>query len=165
MLSIRISHLLYTFSIGIFAGLLYTFEKGVIPSLDLLNGQGYAVLEQALIKNIDATLSGFIFLAVLGMLLPLYPLIRLWRYRYTSFWKLTFIAWILFCFGVSVFTMILNVPINNYVKTWNSANPPADWQTARDNWNELNTIRTPINILSFALLIWAGFKIKEIEPV
>jgi uncharacterized membrane protein len=97
------------------------------------------------------------------MLLPLYPLIKLWRYRSSSFWRLTFVAWLLFCFGVSVFTIVLNVPINNYVKTWDIANPPADWENARSTWNFLNAIRTPINLVSFLLLIWAGFDLHHLE--
>jgi uncharacterized membrane protein len=73
------------------------------------------------------------------------------------------VAWLLFCFGVSVFTIVLNVPINNYVKTWDIANPPADWENARSTWNFLNAIRTPINLVSFLLLIWAGFDLHHLE--
>ena len=157
MRDIKIVHLLATFGIGLFAGLLYTFEQGVVPMLNTLSGPEYARVEQGLIRALDGFPFGVIVVATLSMLLPLYPLIRLWRQRHTAYWRLTALGWVLFFFGVGVFTIVLNVPINNAVLTWQVANPPADWESARTTWNQLNSIRTPINYASFLLLVWAGF--------
>jgi uncharacterized membrane protein len=161
MRDIKIVHLIYTFGVGLFAGLLYTFEQGVLPMLNTLSGPEYASVEQGLIRNLDAFPFGVIAVSSLSMLLPLYTLIRLRQQRNTLFWRLTAIAWVLFFFGVGVFTIALNVPINNYVLQWDVANPPADWEAARANWGMLNKIRTPINYLSFLLLIWAAFSIPD----
>lgn len=54
---------------------------------------------------------------------------------------------------VGVFTIVLNVLINNVVLTSDRAALPADRETTRTPWNTLNTIRTPINYLSFLLMI------------
>ncbi len=159
MTSVRIAHLIYTFTIGLFAGLLYTFEQGVIPSLLTLNATEYARIEQSLIRSLDAFPTGVIVVANLAMLLPLYPLIRLWQQRNTAYWRLTALGWALFFFGVGIFTMVLNVPINNTVLTWDPSAPPADWESARTAWNNLNAIRTPINYVSFLLMIWASFEV------
>jgi uncharacterized membrane protein len=159
MRDIKIAHLISTFGIGLFAGLLYTFGQGVIPMLNTLSGPEYAEVEQGLIRALDGFPTGVIVVATLSMLLPLYPLIRLWGRRHTAFWRLTAAAWLLFFFGVGVFTIALNVPINNYVLTWDPANPPPDWEAARTNWNTLNAIRTPINYVSFGLMLWAGFEL------
>lgn len=156
--SIRIIHALFTFGIGLFAGLLYTFEQGVIPVLTTLNAAEYTRVEQGLIRALDAFPTGVIAVASLSMLLPLYPLVRLWKNRHTAYWRLTALGWALFFFGVSLFTIVLNVPINNAVLTWDPAAPPADWENARTTWNNLNAIRTPINYLSFLLMIWAAFE-------
>jgi uncharacterized membrane protein len=161
MRDIKIVHTITTFGVGLFAGLLYTFEQGVVPMLNTLTGPEYAKAEQGLIRALDAFPTGVIVVATLAMLLPLYPLIRLWAQRNTTYWRLTFLAWLIFFFGVSLFTIVLNVPINNYVLTWDPANPPADWETARMNWNQLNAIRTPLNYVSFLLLIWAGFHVPR----
>ncbi|GIK72936.1 MAG: hypothetical protein BroJett021_19240 [Chloroflexota bacterium] len=161
MRSVRIAHLLFTFGIGLFAGLLYTFEQGVIPTLNTLTAAEYAKVEQGLIRSLDAFPTGVIVVANLSMLLPLYPLVRLWRERRTTYWRLTALGWGLFFFGVGVFTIVLNVPINNAVLTWDPAAPPADWQTLRDQWNRLNAIRAPINYVSFLLMIWAAFEMPE----
>jgi hypothetical protein len=47
------------------------------------------------------------------------------------------------------------------VLTWNPSDPPADWESARNAWNSLNAIRTPINYASFLLMIWASFEMPE----
>lgn len=156
MQSIRIVHVLSVFCIGLFAGLLYTFEQGVIPALNALDAPAYANVQQNLIRSLDAFPTGVIVVANLAMFLPLYPLARRWRDRHTAYWRLTALGWALFFFGVGVFTIALNVPINNAVLTWNPAAPPPDWETARATWNTLNAIRTPINYLSFLCMIWAG---------
>ncbi len=161
MRSIRIVHLLFTFGIGLFAGLLYTFEQGVIPTLTTLNALEYTKVEQGLIRSLDAFPTGVIVVATLSMLLPLYPLARLWGERRTAYWRLTALGWALFFFGVGIFTIVLNVPINNTVLTWDPAAPPADWETARNTWNTLNAIRTPINYLSFLCMIWAAFELPK----
>lgn len=161
MRSIRVVHLVFTFCIGLFAGLLYTFQQGVIPTLNTLTAVEYAKVEQGLIRALDAFPTGVIVVANLAMLLPLYPLVRLWKDRHSSYWRLTALGWLLFFFGVGVFTIVLNVPINNTVLTWDPAAPPADWETARTTWNTLNAIRTPINYLSFFLMVWAAFELPK----
>ncbi len=162
MRSIRIVHLTSTFGIGLFAGLLYAFQQGVIPTLNALTAAEYAKVEQGLIRALDAFPTGVIVVATLSMLLPLYPLIRLWKRRESRYWRLTLLGWALFFFGVGLFTITLNVPINNYVLTWDPAAPPADWESARANWNTLNAIRTPINYLSFLVMIWAAFEAPSV---
>jgi uncharacterized membrane protein len=165
MKSIKVAHLIYTFGTGLFAGLLYAFVQGVVPMLNALNSTEYAKVEKLLIVSLDAFPTGVIVIATISMLLPLYTLIKLRKHRYTKFWKLTFWGWLLFCFGVSVFTIVFNVPINEYVKTWSLSSPPADWETARQSWHTLNNIRTPINLVSFALFIWAAFSLNDIGTI
>ncbi len=163
MRSIRIVHVVVTFCVALFAGLLYTFQQGVIPTLNTLNALEYAKVEQALIRNLDAFPTGVIVVANLAMLLPLYPLIRLRKQRNTAYWRLLGLGWLIFFFGVGVFTIALNVPINNAVLTWDPAAPPADWEAARSAWNNLNAIRTPINYVSLVLLLWAAFELPKVS--
>lgn len=165
MVGIKIAHWVYTACVGVFAGLLYTFEQAVIPTLNTLTATEYTKVEQGLIQYLDAFPTGVIGISLVAMLLPLYPLIRLWRHRSTAFWRWTASGWVLFFLGVGLFTIVLNAPINAYVKTWDVASPPADWQTARDNWNQLNRIRTPINLVSLLCLLWAALcPIPGVQP-
>jgi uncharacterized membrane protein len=156
-------HWVAMFTVGLFAGLLYTFAQGVLPTLDQLDARAYAMVERGLVTNLDAFPTGVIGVATIAMLAPLYPLIRFWRRRDSAYWRLTLLAWLLFFFGVGLFTIVLNVPINNYVLSWDPANPPADWAEARSRWAMLNSIRTPINLISFGLLLWAAYELPRLE--
>jgi uncharacterized membrane protein len=156
MRGIKIAHVVYTFGTALFAGLLYAFEQGVIPTLNQLSGPEYVKVEQLLIRALDGRPVSVIVVATASMLLPLYPLIALRRERTTPFWRWTLVGWILFCFGVSVYTIVLNVPINNAVLEMDAAHPPETWVAMRDRWNLLNMIRTPINYLSLIAYLIAG---------
>jgi len=156
MRGIKIAHVVYTFGTALFAGLLYTFEQGVIPSLKQLSGPEYVKVEQMLIRALDGRPVSVIVVATLSMLLPLYPLIALRKERATPFWRWTMVGWVLFCFGVSVYTIVLNVPVNNAVLAMDAAHPPDTWLAMRDKWNLLNFIRTPINYLSLIAYLIAG---------
>jgi uncharacterized membrane protein len=151
-------HIIYVFGTALFAGLLYTFEQGVIPMQMQLTATEYVKVQQLLILNLDKGLTGVIAVATLSMLLPIYPLIRQWKHRSTAYWRWNCLGWVLFCFGVSIFTIVLNVPINEIIKAMDPNNPAADWMSLRDQWNRLNMIRTPINYLSLIAYLIAGFQ-------
>ena len=104
MRDIKVVHLLSTFGVGLFAGLLYAFQQGVIPMLNTLTATEYAKGEQGLIRSLDAFPTGVIVVATACMLLPLYTIIKLWSRRDTAFWRLTLTAWLIFFFGVGIFT-------------------------------------------------------------
>lgn len=161
---LRVVHLIATFAVGLFAGLLYTFEQGVLPVLNTLDGPDYVAIEQGLIRNLDAMPFGVIVVANLGMLLPLVCLGLTWRQRASAYWRLTALAWALFFFGVSLFTILLNVPINQAVLAMDAAAPPPEWADLRAQWDSLNAIRTPINYVSFALFLWAATLIDRVRP-
>ena len=139
------------------------FELAVIPMLNTLSASDYTRIEQLLIKFIDTNFMNAIVIASIAMLLPLYPIIKLRKQRQTKYWQFTLLGWLLFFFGVGLFTILLNAPINEYVKTWSIENPPTDWIEARDRWNLLNHIRTPINYVSLVMLLFAGFYIHDVE--
>jgi len=144
---------------GLFAGLLWTFMVAVNPMAATLDGPTYAGVWQTLIETTDRGIPPVLLGAVVGPIIALVALRR--QYRSRTF-LLTLIAFLLFAFGVMVFTITLNVPINNYVLSWSPAAPPADWAQARARWDTLNTIRTPISIVSFLCYLLA---IRSFVPV
>ncbi len=158
MRHLKIVHVIMVFGTALFAGLLYAFEQGVVPAMQPMDGPSYVALQQRLIRALDHGPTGVIAVATLSMLLPLYPLIRLWKFRRTAYWRWTFIGWVLFCFGVSIFTIALNVPINMAFVAMDAARPAANWSALRDQWNALNCIRTPLNYLSLLAYLIASLK-------
>jgi uncharacterized membrane protein len=139
-------------STGLFAGLLWTFAVGVNPMAATLDGPTYARVWQTLIGTIDRGIWPVLLLATLGPIVTLVAMRRSYRSRVFG---LTLLGFLLFAFGVMVFTVTLNVPINNYVLSWTTDAPPADWMAARDRWDMLNSIRTPIAIIAFICYLLA----------
>ena len=57
--------------------------------------------------------------------------------------------------AVALITAFGNIPINNRIKTWNIASPPADWENLADRWWWFQTVRTIAAIGGLSLLIIA----------
>jgi uncharacterized membrane protein len=52
-------------------------------------------------------------------------------------------------------TLVVTVPINQAILTWDVAAPPKDWQTLVERWERLDTIRTWAAISAFGLFLAA----------
>jgi uncharacterized membrane protein len=130
---------------ALFTGLLWAFEIGVDPMLEQISGPVYADVFQKLIGTIDRGIPPVLIIAGVA---PIVVLVMLRKQARSRLFLLTLAGWLLFGFGVMVYTIVFNVPINNYILTWDVAAPPDDWANARDRWNMFNTIRTPISILA-----------------
>jgi hypothetical protein len=49
-------------------------------------------------------------------------------------------------------TLIVNVPIDNQIKTWTLESMPADWGRIRDHWEAFHALRTGMALAGFACL-------------
>lgn len=151
---VRIALLASATATGLFAGLLWTFAVGVDPMYATLDGPTYTRVQQTMIGTIDSSIFPVVAITALGPLVALVALAVRRQWRSPAF-ALTLTAFLLYTIGVTLLTVVLNVPINNYVLSWASDAPPADWAQARDRWDQLNAIRTPISIVAFVLYLLA----------
>jgi uncharacterized membrane protein len=55
--------------------------------------------------------------------------------------------------AVTLITVFGNIPINNQIKTWSIAAPPASWVALSARWWQFQTIRTIAALCGMALLI------------
>lgn len=55
--------------------------------------------------------------------------------------------------AVTLITVFGNIPINNQIKTWSIAAPPASWVALSAQWWQFQTIRTIAAVCGMALLI------------
>jgi len=55
--------------------------------------------------------------------------------------------------GINVFSVLLPVPINNRVKTWNLDSLPRDWAVQRARWDRYNWVRLLMIVTAFLLLV------------
>ena len=55
------------------------------------------------------------------------------------------------CIGDMLVTVLVNVPINREVQTWQPDAPPAEWKRLRDRWERFHSIRALLIVSGFAL--------------
>jgi len=62
-------------------------------------------------------------------------------------------------------TILIEVPIDNQIKTWSAATVPSDWEVIRARWNSFHAARTFISLASVASFSLALLLQNENEPV
>ena len=55
-------------------------------------------------------------------------------------------------------TVLIEVPIDNQIKTWTTTTAPPDWQTIRDRWQFYHTDRTYLSLAGMACYLMAVIK-------
>ena len=65
------------------------------------------------------------------------------------------LAALVLCIGDMLVTVLVNVPINGKVQSWQPDAPPAEWTLLRDRWEKFHSIRALLVVLG-ALLYMSG---------
>jgi uncharacterized membrane protein len=150
---IRIALIVGAVFTGLFTGLMLTFQIVIQRLLNRMEAPAYTATMKQLIQAADnpPVVPGIVILAMLG---PLVALVLLREHSGSLTFMLTAIALGLFVVFSFLVTMVLNVPINNAIaKEWRVEQPPANWQTMRNRWNNMNWYRTPSSAIAFILLL------------
>lgn len=71
-----------------------------------------------------------------------------YRIKSRAFYPL--LASLILMVGTLLITLLVEVPIDNQIKTWAIASLPTDWEAIRDNWAWYHGLRTITSIASFA---------------
>ncbi len=133
--------------LGLMAGFFFAFAVDVVPAMAHLEAPGYVRTQQLINSVVRNLVFGLTYFG--SAVLPfLTALAAIWagKRRIAIGWLL--LAVVYFC-AVFWVTRTMNVPINNELATWNATAPPAQWQQARDSWNESNAVRTVASMLCF----------------
>lgn len=77
----------------------------------------------------------------------------LFRAQNATFY-LALLAFLCCVAGMSI-TVAGNMPINNQIVTWQPDSPPSNWQSLRDQWWLLHSIRTVLSMAAFTSLLLA----------
>jgi uncharacterized membrane protein len=72
--------------------------------------------------------------------------------RGTPWWWLAFASTALFAL-ISVYSLLLPVPINNQVARWQPDTVPANWRDLRRRWDLLHAIRVVFLVIALILLV------------
>ncbi len=148
-LTATILQVVATCLIGLMAGFFFAFSVDVAPAMRELDAQGYITTQQAInraVRNLPFALVYFgaaatPFVAALGLYLA-------GRRLDSALWLGLALVYVT---GVFLLTREVNVPINNALALWNPQSPPAQWQTARDDWNAANLVRCLVACACFAV--------------
>ncbi len=65
-------------------------------------------------------------------------------------------AGVLLLAAVVAVTLVVNVPIDNEIKTWTPASLPSDWQDQRARWADFHTLRTFLSLAGLAAAVGAA---------
>lgn len=127
---------------GVFWGTWFTLTR----SLDTFPADHFIRIGQTIIHNVAGPMR---------ILMPLTLVVQLLlciAYRKQG----PVIYALLAAFGLMIVTLLITllveVPIDNQIRTWTSDRIPADWRALRATWKQFHAYRTLSSILSFGLL-------------
>jgi uncharacterized membrane protein len=69
------------------------------------------------------------------------------------------------CLIALLITLLVEVPIDNQIRTWSTETLPADWAVLRARWQVFHTARTFVSLASLASLILAVLSSKQQKSV
>jgi uncharacterized membrane protein len=58
-------------------------------------------------------------------------------------------------------TLLVEVPIDNQIRTWTAQTVPANWTTLRSRWQVFHTARTFVSLASLGSLILSVLSLKS----
>ncbi|MDP3821282.1 MAG: DUF1772 domain-containing protein [Burkholderiales bacterium] len=141
---------------GLMAGFFFAFAIDVVPAFAELDAGPYVQVQQHINRVVRSAGFGAVYFgAALAGFLAALAALAVGRRRLALGWLLVACVWFVAVFWL---TRSINVPINDALALWNAAAPPAEWQAARDRWNEANRWRAWASGLCFcaalALALW-----------
>ena len=142
-------------SVGIMAGVYFTFSMFVMQSLDALEWPAGMVAMQSINRIIVKSLFLPLFFAS-SLACLLLAVIGVMQWGGAGAWQMV-IGGTLYLVGMLVVTMIGNVPLNNALEATDAAGPEAEamWRRYMQRWLPWNHVRTVSCTVSLALLIGA----------
>lgn len=127
---------------GVFWGTWFTLTR----SLDDFPPDNFIRIGKTIISNVAWPMR---------ILMPATLLTLLWLCLATAKLRPTFyffISSLILMIITLLITVIVEVPIDNLIKTWTVSTIPDNWTALREKWDKFHTLRTFTSILSFVTL-------------
>lgn len=147
-----------TMSVGLMAGLFFSFTSAVMPGLSQLGDADFIMAMKAINRSIQNPVFFIVFFGAL-ISLPVSTFLKYSAPPTVVFWMLL-AATIIYLAGVFGVTAAGNIPLNNALDKFNVVEATKEAlqlqrTTFETRWNQLNTIRTICSIASFILIVIA----------
>jgi uncharacterized membrane protein len=142
---------LLTLVTGVFWGTWFTLTR----SIETFSAAEFIHIGQTIIANVAWPMRILMPACILFMIL--------------SIWLVPEKKSLGFYFGVTaclfiiialLITLLVEVPIDNQIRTWTTETVPADWTALRARWQVFHTARTFVSLASLASLILAVLSVK-----
>jgi uncharacterized membrane protein len=155
----RVTQFVSIFLLVLVVGSLWGTWFGLSRSIEALSPETFLEVGHVMIGNFGAVMPVLMPSAVLATLLSGILLLRV---RPGAAY-LTLAGFVCFV-GVTLVTLLGNVPIDNLIRGWTPATLPADWREARDRWQAFHTVRTFLSLAGLACVL-AGSLLPARRPV
>jgi uncharacterized membrane protein len=149
---VRVAHVvtivLFALVMGVFWGTWFSLSR----TMNELSAETFVAVGHEMIKNLAVPMR---ILLPIALLSALATLALLWASRRTAaFWWL--LAGLLLMVGALAVTLVVEVPIDNQIKTWTAATLPGDWRSIQSRWEAFHTIRTFLSLAALVAVTTSG---------
>ncbi|MBO9595397.1 MAG: DUF1772 domain-containing protein [Niabella sp.] len=127
---------------GVFWGTWFTLTR----SLETFPPDQFIRIGKTIIDNVAVPMR---ILMPATLLVQLLLCLGFWKQKPALYF---FAASFIFMIISLLITLIVEVPIDNQIKTWTATTIPGNWMALRATWKEFHFFRTLTSILSFVLL-------------
>jgi hypothetical protein len=110
---------------------------GLSRSIQTFTPDTFLAIGHTMIGNLAPVMPLLVILAAISQGLLLVQL----RSSGSSAFLPSLIAFVMFLIAVAV-TLLVEVPIDNQIRSWTPASLPADWTLIRDRWEAFHVLRT-----------------------
>jgi len=125
------------FLVALVTGVFWGSWLGLSRSIQTFTPETFLAIGHAMIGNLAPVMP---FLVIPAALSQLVLLILLRGNGSSAFWP-SLAAFVLFLIAAAV-TLLVEVPIDNQIRTWTPTALPADWTHVRDRWEAFHVLRT-----------------------
>jgi len=134
---------------GVFWGTWFTLTR----SIHDFSAAEFIHIGKAIIANVAVPMS---IIMPLTLLLQLIAAVLVRNVNRSSFalYNSAFVLMVL----TLIFTVAVEVPIDNKIRTWTEASIPSNWESLRLKWDQFHTLRTFTSIASVAFFSWGLIK-------
>jgi uncharacterized membrane protein len=143
------SLMLATLVMGVFWGTWFTLTR----SIHDFSAAEFIHIGKTIIANVAVPMS---IIMPLTLLLQLIAALLVRNVNRSCFYlySASFVLMIL----TLIFTVAVEVPIDNKIKTWTEASVPSNWGSLRLKWDQFHTLRTFTSMASVAFFCWGVIK-------
>jgi hypothetical protein len=110
---------------------------GLSRSIQTFAPDAFLAVGHTMIGNLAPVMPVLVILAALSQVVLLVQL----RFSGSSAFLPALIAFVMFLIAVAV-TLLVEVPIDNQIRSWTPGSLPADWTQIRDRWETFHVLRT-----------------------